>query len=230
MLRRDDPECFPKLRGGSDFCKNSAAIREFYRRTPAARDALIGLKSDPFGIRVKGLVLEAIVWRTAMHHSFPEGRVTNAGARELSHESFALFVLTLSELQRWETSPAFGELLLGDLKQHPRKKKYIFQLKSAQREIRELAWPVLLHPQLAMQPKWLGRLQRYSQRVSRRSGKSPSCGSWSHEGLRKLRALVGDPNARNNYVLAEGRCLIHGTYSKRHRCPKPLILNGSFPK
>ena len=169
------PKGFQTCVGGPDFLKNSGPINRFYKETRAARNVVVAIKSRPFGIRVKGLLLEAMVWRLAAFYSFPPAGRGSAGPEELNRESFALFLLAMWELQQWRTSPAFGAELVRDLNaSNPqmgkqRWKKYVSQLDAAREEIRQLAWPVMLDPYLAQQTKWRRRLEKKLPGVRTRS-------------------------------------------------------------
>jgi hypothetical protein len=68
VLWRPRREEFPRLRGGEDFYNNSARINKFLEQTPAARAAIIGVKSLQLEDRPKGILLEAIVWPLRLVH------------------------------------------------------------------------------------------------------------------------------------------------------------------
>ena len=120
-------EEFPNLRGGDDFYANSARINKFLEETPAARAAIIGVKSYIDG-RPKGILLEAIAWRLSSSFRFPltnEATAETLG-RNQAFQSFLFFDHMMTALVNWETS-IFGTDLKKDLNMLPDKKreKYI---------------------------------------------------------------------------------------------------------
>ena len=105
---------------------------------------------------------------TLWDYSFPTSTSANESQGQskvqLREESFALALLVLRELQEWRTSPAFGVMLKSDiakLTSRNKRKEYSSHFKKTAGQIRMLAWPVLIYPELALQPTWFRRLRQY---------------------------------------------------------------------
>lgn len=128
VLWRPRREEFPRLRGGEDFYNNSARINKFLEQTPAARAAIIGVKSLQLEDRPKGILLEAIVWRLSKTCPFQLTRTARvfAGSEEdtwkLQKECLRFFHYVLNMLKDWKESP-FGSDLEKDLAMLPEKKQ-----------------------------------------------------------------------------------------------------------
>ena len=128
VLWRPRREEFPRLRGGDDFYENSARINRFLEQTPAARAAIIGVKSLQCDDRPKGLLLEAIAWRLSKTFPFQLTRTARvyAGSEEetwkLQQECFKFFMHVMQNLNKWEASP-FGGDLKADLALLPERKQ-----------------------------------------------------------------------------------------------------------
>ncbi|CAE7421826.1 unnamed protein product [Symbiodinium sp. CCMP2592] len=118
VLWRERPEEFPALRGGSSFCDNSKRINAFLDQTPAARHAIIAIKSYFSRDRPKGLLLEAIAWRLgSMKPEFKTISRKVVGRSELERvvASFTFFEAMFEELRNWKRSPHFSRELQQDL-------------------------------------------------------------------------------------------------------------------
>ena len=102
VLRRERPEEFPRLRGGSDFQQNSARINGFLEAAPAARHAIIGLKT----------FLE--LWRWAQLQPTNWTRGAPAAMPLDTRYSFIFFMEFGRQLMDWETT-SFGNDLKQDL-------------------------------------------------------------------------------------------------------------------
>ena len=131
VLFRERPEEFPRLRGGSSFFQNSRRIHGFLDETPAARSAIIGLKTFCFRNRPKGILLEAIACRLATLGTCP---ITSAGPVPV-REHLEFFFAFVQALRQWETCPAFANDLKQDLSKLPDKKReeYVSGLERVQR-------------------------------------------------------------------------------------------------
>ena len=118
VLWRERPEEFPALRRGSSFHDNSKRINAFLDQTPAAKYAIIAIKSYFISGRPKGLLLEAIAWRLGsmkmelktMLRTVPDGSIPERVAA-----SFMFFLAMFEELRNWKRSPHFGRELQQDL-------------------------------------------------------------------------------------------------------------------
>ena len=117
VLWRERPEEFPALRGGSSFHNNSKRIDAFVDQTPAAKQAIIALKSYFCRGRPKGLLLEAIAWRLGsmkMKLKTMLRRVAEGSIHEVQG-SLMFFRAMFEELRNWKRSPHFGRELQQDL-------------------------------------------------------------------------------------------------------------------
>ena len=109
VLFRKRPEQFPRLRGGDDFCANSARINEFLEQTPAAAAAVIGIKNFFRGERPSGILLEAIVWRLSSRFPlssnvsvFASSGSFDAGIREECFQFFTHVVKKTAALAEFD--------------------------------------------------------------------------------------------------------------------------------
>ena len=134
VLFRQRPEEFPCLRGGPDFCENSARINSVFPTYPAAANAVKGVKTLFKGgrrpKRPKGLLLEAIVWRLSEEVGLtPRASDLGGGVdlhQHVQKESYDFFKLVVRELRNWKTSLYFADDLQKDLENLPfrRRAKY----------------------------------------------------------------------------------------------------------
>ena len=123
VLYRQRQEEFPRLRGGQDFHENSARINGMFKDYPAARCAIIGIKTFFKGARPKGILLEAIVWRLSKTFVLTRTeQAEEAFASTLREESFQFFKHVVKELRAWRNS-SFGNNLQHDLLELPRRKR-----------------------------------------------------------------------------------------------------------
>ena len=123
VLFRHRPEQFPRLRGGKDFCQNSARINSIFKKYPAAAAAVQGVKTFfKGGNRPKGLVLEAIAWRLSGTFVLTPRAADAAGYvafdQRLREESYQFFKYLVGELRNW-TNSRFGDDLKRDLDKLP---------------------------------------------------------------------------------------------------------------
>lgn len=154
VLWSNEPDDFPNLRGGKDFCKNSDRINSFLKRTHAARDAIVAYKEfGPGGPgvffreanasstsdRPDGILLEAIAWRLSKTCPFPLTTLPDNSQSEpipmerrsdmMWEESLMFFAYFWTMLRKWEESPFASDLKL-DLEMFPNRTKWEEHIRS----------------------------------------------------------------------------------------------------
>jgi len=136
VLWTPQDEDFPNLREGKDAQKNFERIHAFLEQTPAARDAIIVIKTLFPKLRPKGL-LDAIAWRLWKNFA----RTPHDLNQEEDWFMFLLYVV--DALQNWERS--FGSDLKHDLRMLPaRKRKEHIQSFARFQQMTFMDWAVLV--------------------------------------------------------------------------------------
>ena len=123
MQRREE---FPCFRGGTDFCVNSAAIKDFLETYPAARMAVEGVRTYFNLSRPTVVLLEALAWRLSKTFPLTRGAADKLAEvtlnEDLRVESYQFFKRLVEELRAWNTS-SFGDDLRQDLNELPLEKQ-----------------------------------------------------------------------------------------------------------